>query len=111
MIDAWRRAETVKEHAAPAIDAAFAPATRLHLLNAYGWQLLACQRVVNLPKDPPHSARALPSLASGIAVSPEVREMANLEQGGWLADLLSPIAPGLSPRRRTKCVGGHARTI
>jgi hypothetical protein len=25
--------------------------------------------------------------------------MANLEQGGWLAELLSPIAPGLSPRR------------
>jgi len=99
MIDAWRRAETAKEHAAPAIDAAFAPATRLHLLDAYGWQLLACQRAVNLPSDPPHSARALPSLASGIAVSPEVREMANLEQGGWLAELLSPIAPGLSPRR------------
>jgi hypothetical protein len=25
--------------------------------------------------------------------------MANLEQAGWLAELLSPIAPGLSPRR------------
>jgi hypothetical protein len=25
--------------------------------------------------------------------------MANLEQDGWLADLLQPISPGLSPRR------------
>ena len=99
MIDAWRRAEMKQEHGRPAIDAAYGPAARLHLLNAYGWQLLACQRSVHLPVTPPHSASELPDLAPGIALSPEVREMGLLEEGGWLAELQASIAPGLPTPR------------
>ena len=80
----------------PVANAAFGPAVRLHLLNAYGWQLLACNRVVALPGTPPHSAVHVPPLASGIAQSPEVSEMAILERAGWLADLQQEIRPGLS---------------
>lgn len=98
MIDAWAAASSTN-HSISAIDAAYGPATRLHLLNAYGWQLLACQRVVQIPLSPPHSANELPNLAPGVTVSPEVREMLLLEASGWLAELRAPIAPGLSVRR------------
>ena len=99
MIDAWRLALSEKNHSSSVIDAAFGPASRLHLLDAYGWQMLACQRVVQIPSSPPHSASELPNLAPGIALSPEVREMALLEEGGWLSELTAPIAPGLNVRR------------
>ena len=99
MIDAWRLALSESNHSISAIDAAFGPASRLHLLDAYGWQLLACQRVVQVPSSPPHSTSELPNLAPGIALSPEVREMALLEEGGWLSELTAPIVPGLNVRR------------
>ena len=99
MIDAWRSALLDRHHSNLAIDASFGPASRLHLLDAYGWQLLACQRVVQLPSLPPHSASELPNLAPGIALSPEVREMALLEESGWVSELTALIAPGLNPRR------------
>ena len=83
--------------AAPALDAAFAPAVRLHLLDAYGWQLLACNRVTGLPLKPPHCVAAMPLLADGIEVAPEVKEFRLLEAGGWLAELQKEIAPGLAP--------------
>jgi len=99
IIDAWRAALSKQTHSMSAIDAAYGPAARLHLLDAYGWQLLACQRVVQMPATPPHSANELPKLAPGIAISPEVREMALLEERGWLLELTAPIPPGLSARR------------
>ena len=99
MIDAWQLALSERNHSNSAIDAAFGPASRLHLLDAYGWQLLACQRVVQIPSSPPHSTGELPNLAPGIALSPEVREMALLEESGWLLDLTTPISPGLNVRR------------
>ena len=99
VIDAWRSALSERNHSISAIDAAFGPASRLHLLDAYGWQLLACQRVVQVPSSPPHSTSELPNLAPGIALSPEVREMALLEEGGWLSELTAPIVPGLNVRR------------
>ena len=99
VIDAWRLALSERNHSISAIDAAFGPASRLHLLDAYGWQLLACQRVVQVPSSPPHSTSELPNLAPGIALSPEVREMALLEEGGWLSELTAPIVPGLNVRR------------
>ncbi len=99
LIDAWRSALSDSGHSSSAIDAAYGPASRLHLLDAYGWQLMACQRVVQIPSSPPHSASELPKLAPGIALSPEVREMALLEESGWLSELTAPIAPGLNVRR------------
>ena len=99
MIDAWGLAMSNKVHSESVIDAAYGPAARLHLLDTYGWQLLACQRVVQVPSSPPHSASELPSLAPGIALSPEVREMVLLEESGWLSELTAPIAPGLNVRR------------
>ena len=82
---------------APVLDAAFAPAVRLHLLDAYGWQLLACNRVTGLPLTPPHCVAAMPLLAEGIEEAPEVKEFRLLEAGGWLGGLQKEIAPGLAP--------------
>ena len=97
VLTAWDSAMKASAVAAPALDAAFAPAVRLHLLDAYGWQLLACNRVTGLPLNPPHCVAAMPLLADGIEVAPEVKEFRLLEAGGWLAELQKEIAPGLAP--------------
>jgi hypothetical protein len=100
VLTAWDSAMKASTAAAPAIDAAFAPAVRLHLLDAYGWQLLACNRVTGLPLKPPHCVATMPLLAEGIEVAPEVKEFQLLEAGGWLAELQKEIAPGLARQHR-----------
>lgn len=75
--------------------AAFAPAVRLHLLDAYGWFLLALLRVSPLPPRPPHSVSELPSPGPGIALPGELAEYSVLEREGWLARLQAPLAPGI----------------
>lgn len=81
-----------------AVDAAFAPAVRLHLLDAYGWFLLASLRLSKLPDQPPHSAQELPELPPGITEPGEVEECRELESGGWLRQLRAPLPPGLPLR-------------
>jgi len=80
-----------------ALNAAFAPALRLHLLNAYGWFLLASVRLARLPSVPPHCTADLPELGPGIVEPGEVEEYRQLEVSGWLAQLLAPISNGLPP--------------
>ena len=98
VLEGWRNA--IAEEAKPlsVLTASFGPAVRLHLLDAYGWQLLACNRVTSMPIKPPHRAVDVQPLAKGIAQSPEVTEMAMLERSGWLADLQREIPPGLTPQ-------------
>ena len=96
LLDSWRTAIEEGDKAVPVLNAAFGPAVRLHLLDAYGWQLLACNRVVSHPRSPPHKTDDVPSLPNGVAQSPEVSEMALLEKAGWLADLQQSIPPGLN---------------
>ncbi len=97
VLTAWDSAMRESALSAPVLDAAFAPAVRLHLLDAYGWQLLACNRVTGLPLTPPHCVAAMPLLAEGIEEAPEVKEFRLLEAGGWLGGLQKEIAPGLAP--------------
>ena len=97
VLESWRNATEEQLKPLSVLNAAFGPATRLHLLDAYGWQLLACNRVVSLPTKPPHRVVDVPSLEGGIAQSPEVSEMAMLERSGWLADLQRQIPPGITP--------------
>lgn len=96
LLETWDASIEQGDKPLPVINAAFGPALRLHLLDAYGWQLLACNRVVAIPEKPPHRASEVSPLAEGIAQSPEVNEMAMLEREGWLADLQREIRPGLS---------------
>ncbi len=97
VLTAWDSAVKAGALAAPVLEAAFAPAARLHLLDAYGWQLLACNRVTGLPLKPPHCVAAMPLLAEGIEVAPEVKEFQLLEAVGWLAELQKEVTPGLAP--------------
>ena len=60
------------------LEAAFGPAVRLHLLDAYGWFLLAVVRLTPLPKQPPHSTLDLPELKQGIAEPNEIVEYLSL---------------------------------
>jgi hypothetical protein len=98
VLESWRNAIAEESKPSSVLTASFGPAVRLHLLDAYGWQLLACNRVISMPTKPPHRAVDVPPLANGIAQSPEVTEMALLERSGWLADLQREIPPGLTPQ-------------
>ena len=98
VLESWRNAIAEGSKPLSILTASFGPAVRLHLLDAYGWQLLACNRVTSIPTKPPHRAVDVPPLANGITQSPEVTEMALLERSSWLADLQREIPPGLTPQ-------------
>ena len=78
------------------LDAAFGPAIRGHLLDGYGWFLLAMTRATTLPRVPPHHTEQLPQLGEGISEPGEVGEYRRLEQEGWLAQLQAPPPLGLA---------------
>ena len=98
VLESWHSAIAEEGKPLPVLTASFGPAVRLHLLDAYGWQQLACNRVTSTPTKPPHRDADVLPRANGIAQSPEVTEMALLERSGWLADLQREIPPGLTPQ-------------
>ena len=97
---AWEEAHAAALAPVNALDAAFAPAIRLHLLDAYGWFLLATLRVTQLPVLPPHRVTDLAPQAPGISRPAEISECQQLEQGGWLAQLQTQLPTGLAKRSR-----------
>ena len=100
LLSAWRAAHGAALAPVNALDAAFAPAVRMHLLDAYGWFLLATMRVTQLPALPPHRVADLAPQAPGIAQPGEISECQQLEQSGWLAKLQAPLPTGLAKRSR-----------
>ncbi len=98
LIESWQRDQGRNDCVSGAIDAAFAPSVRGHLLDAYGWFLLAMMRVTTLPEQPPHRVADLPSAGPGIATPGEVIEYEHLETYGWLARLQAPLPTGLPKR-------------
>lgn len=89
LLDAWREALRHEELPAAVLTQAFLPAVRQHLVDAYGWFLLAVMQVEPLPERPPAGCRELPPVPEGKAVPGEIRELAQLEAGGWLAAMLA----------------------
>ena len=65
-------------------------------MTALMWPVVS-ERRKGLPLKPPHCVAAMPLLAEGIEVAPEVKEFRLLEAGGWLAELQKEIARGLAP--------------
>lgn len=100
LLDQWDSALGEGGLPANVLEGAFAPAVRLHLLDGYGWFLLATIRSSRLPVTPPHRVAELPDLDRGIAIPGEVKEYAHLEQEGWLRNLIQPVEPGL-PRKKS----------
>lgn len=77
-------------HSDAALIDGFLPAVRGHLIKAYGWFLLSLTGV----EEPvtavcPRSTQELPAPEAGKALSPEIAEFAQLENSGWLAQMLS----------------------
>ena len=92
----WQASRDSSDIMSEAADAAFAPAVRLHLLDAYGWFLLAMLRATDLPERPPHTTDELPERGRGIAVPGELLEYQGLErQGSWLSRLQATLPRGL----------------
>ncbi|MFT4769837.1 MAG: hypothetical protein ACI8RN_002991 [Glaciecola sp.] len=80
---------TESTHAELALLGGFVPAVRLHLVEAYGWFLLSVSGVDDsLATDLPRSTRDLCGPEAGLARIPEIAEFAQLENSGWLSQLL-----------------------
>jgi hypothetical protein len=90
LLDAWREVLGREEVPAAVLSQAFLPAVRQHLVEAYGWFLLAVMQVEPLPERPPAGCSELPPVPEGKAVPGEIRELAQLESGGWLARMCQP---------------------
>jgi len=86
----WQRASEAHDIPAVTLAQAFLPAVRAHLLDAYGWFLLAVSGAEQFPDNLPRRCAELPGTAVGKAVPGEIREFALLENEGWLAGLLQP---------------------
>lgn len=93
LLDCWEQALARQELPAAALAEAFHGAVRAHLRSAYGWFLLAVLGVESLPDAPPRGCTALPLLTPGKAEPGEIREFRQLEQRGWLAELLAAPLP------------------
>ena len=93
LIRAWVTAEAEQALPQSLLAQAYAPGCQSHLVNAYGWFLLAIGSPDNLPETPPASVDDLPPVPPGKALPGELREFSQLEEGGWLAELLAPLSP------------------
>ena len=108
LLDAWLAADQTAPARTAALNAAFAPAVRSHLLDAYGWFLLALTRQTRLPNTPPHSTSELPELGPGIAEPGEIDEYRHWEQKGWLSALQAPLPAGMPPPQRSNVLAATA---
>ena len=86
---AWRQAMAAQDIPAIVLTQAFLPAVRDHLMQAYGYFLLAVSGIEQVPGRPPAGCGELPDIARGQAISGEIREFEQLEKDGWLAQLLA----------------------
>lgn len=89
LLEAWDAMRTSSVHSEAALIDGFLPAVRAHLLEAYGWFLLAVSGAddgerVSLPQ----STQDLAAPEPGRALMPEIAEFAQLEANGWVAQLI-----------------------
>ena len=99
VVDAWERDRVAQVVPARTLDQAYAPAVREHLITAYGQFLLHVYDPTGAAAGgpPPRCCNDLPAQAAGKALAGEIREFRQLEQAGWLADMLAPL-PAFSTR-------------
>jgi hypothetical protein len=104
LLESWSREEEGGRVPSQQLLGAFLPAVRAHLLEAYGWFLLAVSGRDDAPRASlPTVVADLPAPEPGRELPPELREFALLERDGWLAELLddalaaSADEPGAAP--------------
>lgn len=97
----WQRA--IEEAHTPGISLAqaYEPAICNHLIAAYGWFLLEITQPDPAPELPPRGCEQLPPPPEGRVLPGEVLEFRQLEQRGWLRDLLRERG-GAVARARTQ---------
>lgn len=88
VLAAWQRECATEQVPAQTLAQAFGPACHDHLLQSYGWFLLAIARPDDAAARVPQCVAELPELPAGKALAGEIREFEQLEQSGWLAELL-----------------------
>jgi hypothetical protein len=91
LMEGWREVLDARREPGHQVAQAFAPAAREHLLNAYGWLLLAACRVRLIPDRPPHAVADLPAFPDGLVRPAEIDTCEALEQGGWIGALQAPV--------------------
>lgn len=90
LLTAWEHSLTASQHSEAHLGEAFLPGVRDHLLQAYGWFLLAVVGIDDVGSGPPPSSTAgVPDVEPGKALPPELREFRILEEEGWIGDLLA----------------------
>lgn len=94
LAQSWRQALDSERIPAQVLAGAFNDAARDHLRAAYGWFLLEIAQPAVLPGVPPIDSTQLPDLIPGKAMPGEVRELQQLEQGGWIEQILRPSEVG-----------------
>lgn len=97
LLEAWDGMRTGSSHSEAALIDGFLPAVRAHLLEAYGWFLLAVSDVDDERASLPQSTGDLPDPEPGRALMPEIAEFAQLEANGWIAQLIQDPANGSHP--------------
>ncbi|WP_439107068.1 hypothetical protein [Congregibacter sp.] len=99
LLEAWDRMRSEARHTESALIDGFLPAVRMHLLEAYGWFLLAVSGVEEASSlTLPANTGDLPRPDAGKALSPEIAEFTQLEKTGWLAQMLEDTSgAGPSP--------------
>lgn len=88
LLQAWSEGIDRQELPQRILADAYEPAVRMHLVDAYGWFLLAVSQTEPLPPAPPRKCADLPARPQGIAMPGEISEFRQLETSGWLAELL-----------------------
>ena len=89
LLSAWRRDLSAESVASVTLTQAYMPAIRRHLGRAYGWFLIEVTRPGGLPADPPLCVAEIPEVVAGKAVPGELMEFQQLEQTGWIGDMLA----------------------
>lgn len=111
VLDSWEQALERQELPVGVIAQAYLPAVKLHLVDAYGWFLLAVMQLDRLPDAPPTRCAQLPPVPEGKMVPGEIRELSQLESTGWLAQMLAggqPAAVAQPGRRDNLAVAAPA---
>lgn len=112
MLESWELAKSGGRHDEAQLTAAFLPAVRAHLLNAYGWYLLAVSGREETPDiAPPTSVDELEQPPAGQITAPEIREFSALERVGWLAELLAEPGNLLAADRPDRSLLGSDKTV
>ena len=99
LLDIWQQKLNTENVMPAVVNAAFSPAIRLHLLDAYGWFLLVLIRTTQLPPQPPHHTQDISELNVKHAISREICECRRLEIEGWLGQLQAPLLRGMPSQK------------